>query len=178
MCVRRSHNIRACFVDLRMNQEPSFINRQLSSAVDDEPISIQKNEIRSLDSREMPGERVHPEMVLKDRVCKPSEYSSLFITHLTFKIEFHTYLASKCARRHPPHTLACQSTGMQQPCAPSSTSVFQSGLRMWECHGVSECRFGLHEPDPGTMHRLPLEVAEVVDLRWSRERTALAALLL
>lgn len=75
MRVRRSHNIWTCFVDLRMNQESSFINRQLSSTVDDESISIQKNEIRSLDSREMFGERIHPEMVLEDWVCKSSEYS-------------------------------------------------------------------------------------------------------
>lgn len=85
MGVGCSRNIWARFVDLRMNQEPSFINGQLSSTIDDESISIQQNEIRRLDSREMLGEWVHPEMVFEDRVYKSSEYSCSSMMYISFK---------------------------------------------------------------------------------------------
>lgn len=69
MCMRCGHDIGASLVDFGMNEEPSFINRQLGSPFHDKSISIQKDKIRSLDSREVLGEWVHPEVVLENRVC-------------------------------------------------------------------------------------------------------------
>lgn len=67
--VRRGDHIWTRLVDFRMDHKSCLVDRQLGSALSDVSLVVNQDKVGGFDSREVLGKRVHPEVVLEDRIC-------------------------------------------------------------------------------------------------------------